>query len=126
VGTTDPAATGTILMVKIEVGDLDAGQRFYGEVFGAKHVLDVGSGARILTFPKGGPGLVLLKAGAGDASRKGAFIVQVPDLAAAEARALAYGATRQGTFSGAPGGHAATSIDLLDPWGNQVEILQIG
>ena len=125
-GTADPNATGTILMVKIYVGDLDKAEQFYGAVFGAKRALEIGAGAHIVTFPKGGPGLVLLKAGASTAHQKGAFIIQVPNLAVAEAAALANGATKQGTFAGAPAGQAAKSIDLLDPWGNQIEILQIG
>ena len=113
-------------MVKIYVGDLDKAEQFYGAVFGAKRVLEMGAFAHIVTFPKGGPGLVLLKAGANNANQKGAFIIQVPNLAVAETAALANGATKQGTFAGAPGGQAAKSIDLLDPWGNQIEILQVG
>jgi predicted enzyme related to lactoylglutathione lyase len=125
-GPTNPSATGTILMVKIYVGDLDQAEQFYGAVFGAKRVLEIGANAHIVTFPKGGPGLVLLKGGPGDADKKGAFIIQVPDLATTEALALAHGATKQGTFAGAPQGQAARSVDLLDPWGNQVEILHVG
>jgi len=113
-------------MVKVYVGDLDAGERFYGAVFGATLALKIGENAHIVTFPGGGPGLVLLKKGAGDKKKEGAFIVQVPDLDAAHALAIANGAKEQGTFAGNPGSQAAKSIDLLDPWGNQVEILQIG
>jgi predicted enzyme related to lactoylglutathione lyase len=125
-GPQDPSATGKILMVKLYVGDLDEGQTFYGDVFGAKFALAVGAGAHIMTFPNGGPGLALIKAGAGDKNKKSAFIIQVPNLQATKALAVAKGAKLQGKFAGAPGGQAAKSIDLLDPWGNQVEILQVG
>ena len=58
-------------MVKLYVGDLDEGQTFYSDVFGAKLALAVGAGAHIMTFPNGGPGLALIKAGAGDKNKKG-------------------------------------------------------
>ncbi|MBV9952255.1 MAG: VOC family protein [Acidimicrobiia bacterium] len=113
-------------MIKLYVGDLDEAQTFYGQVFGAKFALAVGPTAHIMTFPQGGPGLVLLKASAEDEAKQGGFIVQVPDMQAAQARAIAHGATKQGTFAGAPSGQAAKSVDVLDPWGNQVELLQVG
>jgi hypothetical protein len=78
-----------------------------------------------VTFPDGGPGLVLLKKGPHD-KKQGSFIIQVLNLSAAEAQAIANGAKEQRKFAGNPGGQAAQSIDFLDPWGNQVEILQIG
>ncbi|MFN8027420.1 MAG: VOC family protein [Acidimicrobiia bacterium] len=118
--------TGKILMLKIYVGDIAKAQQFYGNVFGAKGSLTVGSKALIVGLPNGGPGLVLLQKGKGDKDKHGAFIVQVPDLEAAKALALANGAKEQGTFAGAPTGTVAKSVDVLDPWGNQVEILQIG
>jgi predicted enzyme related to lactoylglutathione lyase len=129
-GAANPAATGKVLMLKLFVGNLAQGEAFYGNVFGAKVALAVGANAHVLTFPNGGPGLVLLGPGAGagasDVTKKGAFIIQVPSLTASKALAVANGATVQGAFAGAPQGQAAKSIDLLDPWGNQVEILQIG
>src|SRR5262245_30283500 len=77
---TDAAApTGKILMVKLYVGDLAAGEQFYGAVFGAKLAIKVGENAHIVTFPDGGPGLVLLKKGADDKKKQGSFIVQVPN-----------------------------------------------
>ena len=113
-------------MVKLYVDDLEAGEKFYGAVFGAKLALKVGENAHIVTFPDGGPGLVLLKKGANDKKKVGAFIIQVPDLSAAQALAIANGAKEQGKFAGNPGSQAAKSQDFLDPWGNQVEILQLG
>src|SRR3954467_10474140 len=41
----NPAATGTFLMMKLYVGDIAAGEKFYGAVFGAKPTLAVGAGA---------------------------------------------------------------------------------
>jgi predicted enzyme related to lactoylglutathione lyase len=125
-GTSGPAAPGgTILMIKLSVGDVSAAEKFYGAVFGAKLALKVGS-VPILTFPKGGPGLVLLKRGPHDKNKVGGFIIQVPSLSQAKALALTHGAKFQGKFSGTPSSQAAQSIDLLDPWGNNVEILQLG
>ena len=112
-------------MIKLYVADPAAAKEFYGGVFGAKEALTIGKTANILTFPNGGPGLVLLKSEPGD-RRVGGFIIRVPKLSSTLAWALAHGAKRQGTFAGKPGGQAARSVDLLDPWGNQVEILQIG
>ena len=123
----DPTtASGSILMVKLSVGDIAQGEQFYGTVFGAKLAMSMGESVHIVTFPDGGPGLVLLAGDAGDPSRKGSFIIRVADLEATQALAVANGATVQKAFAGDPGGQAARSVDLLDPWDNQVEILQIG
>ena len=70
---------------------------------------------------------MLLKRNPKEKGRTGAFIVKVPDLNASEALALANKhEKKQATFAGTPSSQAARSIDFLDPWGNQVEILQIG
>lgn len=121
-----PAPTGKILMLKMYVDDLATAEQFYGSVFGATLALKVGENAHIVTFPGGGPGLVLLQRQKGDKKKASGFIVQVPSLDATKALALANGATEQGTFAGNPGSQAAKSVDVLDPWGNQVEILQLG
>jgi hypothetical protein len=112
-------------MIKLYVGNTGAAERFYGAVFGAMPVIKIGT-IPIVTFPKGGPGLVLLKRGPHDKDRVGGFIIQVPNLIQAKTLAVAHGATVQGKFAGTPSGQAAQSIDLLDPWGNNVEILQLG
>jgi predicted enzyme related to lactoylglutathione lyase len=112
-------------MVKLYVGNVDAGEKFYGAVFGARLALKVGN-VPIVTFPKGGPGLVLLNKGLRDQNKVGGFIIEVPNLSEAKALAVAHGAKVEGRFAGTPGGQTAQSIDLLDPWGNNVEILQIG
>ncbi|WP_232425334.1 VOC family protein [Pseudofrankia inefficax] len=122
----DPAGpTGTIMMIKLNVGSLDAGVKFYGAVFGAKLALKIQSNAGVVTFPNGGPGLILLP-GHADGAKAGAFVIQVPNLREAQARAVSNGATVQGEFTGTPNNQTGRSIDLLDPWGNQVEILQLG
>jgi predicted enzyme related to lactoylglutathione lyase len=120
------APTGKIFMVKLFVGSVKAAEKFYGEVFGASLVYKVAKNAHVLTFPGGFPGLILLKKRPGDQNKFGAFIMQVPNLDAAKALAVANGAKVQQNFSGNPGGKAAKSVDVLDPWGNQIEILQIG
>jgi predicted enzyme related to lactoylglutathione lyase len=124
--STAPGPTGTILMIKLYVGNPTSGERFYGAVFGARPAMTMGTFAQIVTFPKGGPGLVLLKRNRDDKDQVGGFIVQVPNLQATEALAVAHGARVEGKFAGTPGNQAARSIDLLDPWGNNVEILQLG
>lgn len=113
-------------MLKIYVGDLAKAEQFYGNVFGATVSMSVGAKAHIIGFPNGGPGMVLLQKSKADKNKYGAFIIQVPDLEVAKSAALANGAKEQGTFAGAPAGNLAKSVDMLDPWGNQVEILQIG
>lgn len=120
------APTGTILMIKLYVGNLVAAQKFYGAVFGAKLAITMGSFAHIVTFPKGGTGLVLLKKGVGDKNKVGGFIIEVPNLKMSVALAKAHGAKIQGKFAGTPANQAAQSVDTLDPWGNNVEILQVG
>jgi len=125
-GTQDPTATGTILMIKLPVGDVTEAEAFYGAVFGATPVASMGANVHIVTFPGEGPGLVLLGGTNPSENKQGAFIMRVPDLQVAKASALAHGATEQGTFAGTPGGQNAKSVDLLDPWGNQIEILQLG
>ena len=122
--TANSAASGSILMLKVQVGDLNKAEDFYHTVFGATSAAEMGANVHIMTFPQGGPGLVLLHGD--DKSKQGAFIMKVADLQATKNLAVANGATEQGTFAGSPGGQAAKSIDLLDPWGNNVEILQLG
>ena len=123
-GTADPATTGTIIMIKLTVGDLPQAEQFYGTVFGAKPIAQLGDTVHIVTFPNGGPGLVLIKST--DTNKQGAFIIKVTNLDTAKSLALANGATEQGTFAGTPSNQAAHSVDLLDPWNNQIEILQLG
>ena len=123
---SNPDATGSILMVKLYVADLGKAQAFYHDVFGATLAVEMGAHVHIVTFPNGGPVLLLLYSLYYDTDKKGSFIMKVPTLATTKPLALAHGAREQGTFAGAPGGQAAKSVDLLDPWGNQVEILQLG
>jgi predicted enzyme related to lactoylglutathione lyase len=112
-------------MIKLYVGNIPKAEKFYGALFGAKLALKIGNGAQIVTFPKG-PGLVLLQKNRSDKNKVGGFIIQVPSLSVTRALAVANGAKVQGKFAGSPNNQAAQSIDLLDPWGNNVEILQLG
>jgi predicted enzyme related to lactoylglutathione lyase len=125
-GSTKPTATGKILMVKLYVGNLKDAEKFYGTVFGAQLAVKIGKGAHVVSFPDGGPLLALIAAGRHDKNKKGSFVVQVPDLAAAKKLAVANGAKAERSFAGNPAGQAAKSIDFVDPWGNGLEILQIG
>ena len=43
-------------MVKLYVGNLARGEKFYGAVFGAKLAVKIGAFAHVLTFANGGPG----------------------------------------------------------------------
>ena len=126
-GTPAPegAGSGTVIMLKLHVGDVDDATTFYETVFGATTAYELGEGIRVLTMADG-PGFILIEDGPGEADEwNGSFLIQVPDLAAAVALAEENGATSQQEFEGAPGGEQARSVDLLDPWGNQVEILQL-
>ncbi|MET0728118.1 MAG: VOC family protein [Acidimicrobiales bacterium] len=124
--TTSTTGSGQVIMLKLHVGDVDDAEAFYHTVFGATLAVELGEGARVLTMAEG-PGFILLEDGPDDEDTwNGSFLIQVPDLAVAEAAALDNGATRQQAFEGSPGGEQARSVDLLDPWGNQIEILQLG
>ena len=96
---------------------LDAGEKFYGAVFGANVAIKLGDTAHVVTFPDGGPGLVLLKKGPQDKKKHGSFIIQVPSLSAAQALAVANGAKEQRKFAGNPGGQAARIHRLSRPMG---------
>ena len=78
------APSGKILMVKLYVGNLARGEKFYGAVFGAKLAVKIGAFAHVLTFANGGPGLILIRGGPGDKNKKGSFLIEVPSLKAAK------------------------------------------
>ena len=69
---------GSILMVKLPVGDDEAAQEFYGTVFGVTLAMEMGDQVRIVMFPGGGPGLVLIPEDP-ENERNGSFIVQVSE-----------------------------------------------
>ena len=115
---------GSILMVKLPVGDDEAAQEFYGTVFGVTLAMEMGDRVRIVTFPGGGPGLVLIPEDP-ENERNGSFIVQVTNMESTLARAVANGATLEQSFQGEQGG-GAQSTNIIDPWGNQIEVLQLG
>ncbi|WP_029432086.1 VOC family protein [Blastococcus sp. URHD0036] len=113
-------------MLKVHVDDIDEAGDFYGTVFGATLAMDLGEGHRVMTMP-GGPGFILIQDRADERNDWNAqFLIQVSDLERTEALALENGAEHQQAFEGSPGGEQAFSVDLLDPWGNQIEILQRG
>jgi predicted enzyme related to lactoylglutathione lyase len=112
-------------MLKLHVGDFDGAQEFYGTVFGASLAYDLGDQARVLTFPDG-PGLILLAEDPDEDNDNASFVMQVADLQATQALAIANGATSAESFEGTPGGEQARSVRLFDPWGNGIEILQLG
>jgi len=115
---------GSILMVKLPVGDDEAAQEFYGTVFGVTLAMEMGDRVRIVMFPGGGPGLVLIPEDPAN-ERNGSFIVQVANMESTLARAVANGATLEQSFQGEQGG-GAQSTNIIDPWGNQIEVLQLG
>ena len=115
---------GSILMVKLPVGDDEAAQEFYSTVFGVTLAMEMGDRVRIVSFPGGGPGLVLIPEDPAN-ERNGSFIVQVTNMESTLARAVANGATLEQSFQGEQGG-GAQSTNIIDPWGNQIEVLQLG
>jgi predicted enzyme related to lactoylglutathione lyase len=125
-GAASTTGSGQVIMLKLHVGDIDDGEAFYHSVFGATVAYELGEGIRVLTMAEG-PGFILIEDGPDDEDTwNSSFLIQVPDLATAEAAAVDNGATHQQAFEGSPGGQEARSVDLLDPWGNQIEILQLG
>jgi predicted enzyme related to lactoylglutathione lyase len=147
------AVTGAkVLMLRTFVSDLDRSSKFYNEVFGmttvslppfagrqgaapgaaspqagaraqAAPASLTGGGIRILNFPGGSPGMILIKGSGGPDMLRGSYIIQVPDLAAALAAAEANGGKVQATRFVAG---AQESRHVLDPDGNDLEILQSG
>src|SRR5690349_9866986 len=117
--------SGQVIMLKLHVDDIDDGAAFYTTVFGATQAVELGEGVRVMTM-EDGPGFILIEDDADESEAWNAqFLIQVPDLEEAEAVAVDNGATHQQSFEGSPGGQQAQSVDLLDPWGNQIEILQL-
>jgi predicted enzyme related to lactoylglutathione lyase len=123
--TVPPGRAGTIIMLKLHVGDVDEAEDFYSTVFGATSAYDLGDGIRVMTFPDG-PGVILLGGDAGEDTETSSFIMQVRNLARTQERAVANGATAEEAFEGSPGGQEAHSVRLYDPWGNGIEILELG
>ena len=122
-----PVATPRVIMIRMFVSDLPRGEKFYHEVLGTTVVRRMGDNVAILTFPGGAlPGIIMIKSPQ-VAQMKSSFVIQVPDMEAALARGAANGGTAQSTrFAEAVQGMPAASHHLLDPDGNDIEVLQIG
>lgn len=151
----EPVAGAKVLMLRTFVTDLDRSTKFYHEVFGMTPIGvpgfggprpgaapgpapgaapggaarpapgpgGPGGGIRFLLFPGGSPGMIMIK-GSGDASMlRGSYVIQVPNLQAALAAAEANGGKVQTTRFTAGG---QESRHVLDPDGNDLEILQSG
>lgn len=82
-----------------------------------------GGGIRILNFPGGSPGMIMIKGSGGPDMMRGSYVIQVPDIAAALAAAEANGGKVQTTRFTAG---AAQSRHVFDPDGNDLEIMQSG
>jgi len=122
-----PVATPRIIMVRMFVSDLPRGEKFYHDVFGTTVVRRMGDNVSILTFPGGAlPGIIMIKSPQ-VAQMKSSFVIQAPDMQATLARGAAAGGAAQSTrFAEAIQGLPAASHHLLDPDGNDIEVLQIG
>lgn len=146
-----PPVTGAkVLMLRTMVSDLDRGVKFYQAVFGMTAVAmpgfggprpgaappapgaaparpagpgGPGGGIRILNFPGGSPGMIMIKGSGGPDMMRGSYVIQVPDIAAALAAAEANGGKVQPTRFTAG---AAQSRHVFDPDGNDLEIMQSG
>jgi hypothetical protein len=70
--------------------------------------------------------VILLGGDAGEDTETSSFIMQVRNLERTQEQALANGATAEESFEGSPGGQDARSVRLYDPWGNGIEILELG
>lgn len=122
-----PVATPRVIMLRLYVSDLERGKKFYHDVFGATEVQKMGPNVSIMNFPGGAlPGIIMIKS-PDEARMNGSFVIQVPDMEAALARAAANGGkpeTRR--FSQNVENMPAQSRHLIDPDGNDIEVLQIG
>lgn len=142
-----PVTGAKVLMLRTMVSDLERGVKFYQAVFGMTAVVvpgfsgprpgaapgaaparpagpgGPGGGIRFLNFPGGSPGMIMIKGSGGPDMMRGSYVIQVPDLAAALAAAEANGGKVQTTrFTGA----GQQSRHVLDPDGNDLEIMQSG
>lgn len=122
-----PVASPRVIMLRMFVSDLPRGEKFYHDVLGTTVVRRMGDNVSILTFPGGAlPGIIMIKSPQ-VARMKSSFVIQVPDMKATLARGAAVGGSAQSTrFAEAIQGMPATSHHLLDPDGNDIEVLQIG
>lgn len=122
-----PVAAPRVIMMRMFVSDLARGEKFYHEVLGTTVVRRMGDNVSILTFPGGAlPGIIMIKSPQ-VAQMKTSFVIQVPDMEAALARGAANGGSAQSKrFAEAVEGMPAQSHHLIDPDGNDLEILQIG
>lgn len=125
--TVAPVATPRVIMLRLYVSDLERGKKFYHEVFGATEVQKMGANVSIMNFPGGAlPGIIMIKS-PDEVRMNGSFVIQVPDLEAALTRAAANGGQPQTTrFSQNVENMPAQSRHLIDPDGNDIEVLQIG
>lgn len=143
----EPVTGAKVLMLRTMVSDLERGVKFYTEVFGMRAMGmpslgaprpapapgaaparpagpgGPGGGIRILIFPGGSPGMIMIKGSGGPDMMRGSYVIQVPDLAKALAAAEANGGKVQTTRFTAGG---QESRHVFDPDGNDLEILQSG
>jgi predicted enzyme related to lactoylglutathione lyase len=124
---TVPAGRGAhIMMIRMPVSDLERADKFYHAVFGTTVVQKMGEKIRMIMFPGGMPGIILIQS-AGPIAIHNSFVVQVPDLKEALERAAANGGTLQNThFAQQEAGMPAQSSHFTDPEGNTIEVLQMG
>lgn len=122
-----PVATPRIMMIRMFVSDLARGEKFYHEVLGTTVVRRMGENVAILMFPGAAlPGIIMIKSPQAS-EMKSSFVIQVPDMEATLSRGAANGGSAQSKrFAEAVQGMPAASHHLLDPDGNDIEVLQIG
>lgn len=149
----DPVSGAKVLMLRTMVTDLDRSTKFYTEVFGMRAmgmpnlgaprpapapgaaparpagpasssgIGATGSSIRILLFPGGSPGMIMIKGSGAPDMLRGSYVIQVPDLAKALAAVQANGGKIDTTRFTAG---AAESRHVSDPDGNDLEIMQSG
>ena len=122
-----PVAVPKIMMLRIYVADLARAQKFYHAVLGANLVQKMGDKVGILIFPGGSmPGIILIQSPE-EATMNGSFVIQVPDLEATLAKAAANGGeVKTRRFTQDVERMPAESRHVIDPDGNDIEIMQIG
>lgn len=143
-----PVTGAKVLMLRTYVSDLERAVKFYQAVFGMTAIpmpsfgaprpgvapgaapgatparpAGFAGGIRILNFPGGTPGMIMIKGSGGADMMRGSYVIQVPDIAAALAAAEANGGKVETTRFTAG---AAQSRHVFDPDGNDLEIMQSG
>ena len=123
--STKAEVTPSLLMVRIYVADMARSERFYEQALNMRLVAKLSDHEHVLMFPGApGPGVIILQGDPLVPQANGSFVIRVPDVDAAVARAAAQGARI--LRAPAAGPEAGTRDAVLNDYdGTVVEIASI-